>query len=622
MRIKSVVITIGLFFSMACTSQAQHEDPNLQAAYQAHGSLQLKEATDLFQKVADNESATVKDRCEALREIGVISWKFHQSPENAKAYLMKADSLGDYRSETWLKFLRIEEEQGHYSEAVEAGKKALAVAESDADRNYARYRTAKVILKDAVHQLEQGQSILTSKLNEALVLVETVLQENPTNTNASDVLLGIALVQNDATKALGAWLGYYRFADTESAYDYLKPAAQQLEALLSKWATKELDTSEKTQLIKALGASRFYDYAKLLAQKWDIKSEAVTSLIDYADYKEKIRQITNEFYRKSALGDSDSGAYIEAIGNLNRDLYAILSKTDETFSGANFQDLIREQFGTVFIISSSSASRNTGLVFGHIVNERLRTIEQYGHKADFTFTELDMMVSNGFPSWFWEDRGAGGYALSGGFLRIKTMFKFLAINAWEKVTDSVRRQKIEDDIQANLFQSDQNTDIKTVRAALSQKLELDALDELLQNLKAKGYTDKTLQLKFIEAYEALRDNATMFAHEGRHSIDRVVLGSEYRALGSAIIEYRGRLSQIAFSDSPKLEIANMLFGIGQTPTGQSNKMILDVYENWLNENKSRIPGYDANKWPLANLYKLKDQQLREIIRAVDPFYTE
>ena len=161
----------------------------------------------------------------------------------------------------------------------------------------------------------------------------------------------------------------------------------------------------------------------------------------------------------------------------------------------NFRDLLREKFGTVLIVSSSSASRQVGLVFGHIVNERIRNIEQYDHSADFTFTELDMMISNGYPSWFWEDRGAGGYALRGGFLRIKTMFKYLAISAWEKVTDSVKRQKIEQSIQANLLESDLQTDIKVIRAAVAKKIELDALESALSaRLKQKNLHGKLFYL--------------------------------------------------------------------------------------------------------------------------------
>ena len=114
----------------------------------------------------------------------------------------------------------------------------------------------------------------------------------------------------------------------------------------------------------------------------------------------------------------------------------------------------------------------------------------------------------------------------------------------------------------------------------------------------------------------------MFAHEGRHSIDRVVLGDQYRALGSKLIEYRGRLSQIAFSEYPKLELSNMLSGVSSTPTGQSNKMIIDVIENWITNNVKSISDYNTKQLPLAQVYKLTDAQIISAIQAVDPFYID
>ena len=154
------------------------------------------------------------------------------------------------------------------------------------------------------------------------------------------------------------------------------------------------------------------------------------------------------------------------------------------------------------------------------------------------------------------------------------MFKHLGISAWEQVTDPIKRSKAESNIQDNLFASTANSEVSAILPALAKKLELDALDALHKDLVNQGYKDVELQLKFIDAYDDLRDNATMFAHEGRHSLDRVVLGDDYRSLGAATIEYRGRLSQIAFSESPKLEVANMLNGVGTTNNGIANAIII------------------------------------------------
>ncbi len=613
------------FILILCLFVFQHiqsqgiQDPNLQAAYQAQSALNLEETRTLFNKVATNLQATKKDRCDALRALAVLYWKHDKNYQKAQEYLVLADSVGDYRSETWLTKLRIEAEAQNFDKAIEAGKKAIDMAASVADKNYGKYKYTQVILDQAMAQLETQEAINEALLNSAKTILEDVLKTNPTNVNAADILLGISLIQNNAKSALEAWLAYYRFSNTEAAYDYLKPAAMQLETVLNAWQDRTLTPAEQVSLVEALIATRFYKYGKLVATQFDLKN---AKAILYANYTQAIESLTNEYYRQVSIGAADSEQFLEDLRAKNEALYAQLTTTND-FNSVNFRRVIRERFGGYYLISSSSASRQVGLVFGHVVNERDRNIEQYGHRANFSFTELDMMVSNGYPSWFWEIGGAGGYALRGGFLRIKPLFKYLPITAWERVTDSVKRKKIEKEIQTNLINSDVNTDLRVIRSAVSKKINLDALDTLYGNLFNQGYTGLDLQLKFIEQYELYRDNGTMFAHEGRHSIDRVVLGQDaYRALGSKRIEYRGRLSQITFSDAPKLELADMLVGVSSTPTGQSNQMILDVFEAWITAHSDTINGYNANQLPIANLYKLTNAQIISCIQAVDPFYLE
>jgi hypothetical protein len=440
------------------------------------------------------------------------------------------------------------------------------------------------------------------------------------------VLLGTALLLNNGELALKGWLSYYRFSNSDSAYEYLKRSASTLQQILTDWNKRNLNENEKVALIKALGESRFYNYAKVLAKTLNLenlpKHSNIQNILAYDNYLDDIKNMTDEYYRKATVEKIDSDAYLNTLTTKSETLYNRLKieTTNDTFSFSNFRNLINEEFGAVLLVASTSASTITGLILGHIVNERIRTVEQYGHKAEFSFTELDMMISNGYPSWFWEDRGAGGFAIPDGFLRIKTMFKHLGIAAWEKVTDPIKRSKIEKSIADDLFSSTLTTENNRLLTTLAKKLELDALDNLYKDLVNKGYNGLELQLKFIEIYDLYRDNATMFAHEGRHSLDRIVLGESYRNLGTANIEFRGRLSQIAFSESPKLEIADMINGISKTNNGKANQMIVDVFEKWINTNKNSIIDFESNKRPISQLYKLTNYQIKSCVQEADPFY--
>lgn len=626
------IVGVLCIISIGVSAQAVKAGAQLQAAYKAEGSLQLENSRDLFLEVLLHETATKEEQCKALRSLAIQDWKFYKDYDAAIKKLRKADSIGDYRSETWVVAHRIELEVKNYTKSLEAAKKSIQIATSNADKIYAQYKYCFSILKQAIFQIETNQVPNAILLQEASDLLQEILAVNPTNVNAAETLLGISLLLNDGDLALKGWLSYYRFSDIESVYAYFKESAKDLQAVLSKWNTTPLSNQEKIILVRALGKTRFYSYAKLMALQF-INNEnkviknnlEVEHIIAYATYLETIEKYTDEYYRKMTLEEGSTDDYMSFLTSESKSLYNAISvaeKENDTFDLQELRSLIRSKFGTFTMLGRTSSSPVFGLVMGHVVNERVREVKQYGHSADFNFIELDMMVSNGYPSWYWEDRGAGGFAIQDGFIRVKKMFKHLGISAWETVTDAVKREKAENKIRKTLLESTQLSDKNTMLAGLANKLELDALDQLYAELVQEGYKGVTLQLKFIERYDTYRDNATMFAHEGRHSLDRVVLQEAYRTLGIPTIEYRARLSQIVFSESPKLEVANMVNGIGSTGSGLANSMIVEVAEDWIKKHQKEIKGFDAAQHPIAQLYLLTDSQIKAMYRAVDPFYVK
>jgi len=628
--IKALPLFTFLLLQSLAFSQGSKGNEDLLAAFSAQGSLQLKESNSLFKKVVSSPTATDEDKCTALRQLAIQDWKFYNDYKAAKTKIAQADSIGDYLSETWLVLNRVERESGHFTNALEAARQSIELSVSKADKIYAQYKYCQTILRQALHQANSNKEINEDLLLEASRRLQEVLAVNPTNANAAEVLLGVALLCKDGDLALKAWLSYFRFTNAQNAYSYLQPVANTLQNILPNWKGEISTLDEKVLVAQALGKSGFYNYAKVLTYGFG-ESHSISSLdnvelqniIAYANYLNDVKAYTNEYYRKTTVGEPITDDYMDLLMDKNEQLYDLLTNSEikkDTFSFGNFRSLIRSGFGTVLMVGQTSSSNVPSLVMGQIVNERVRSVEQYGHTADFNFTELDMMTSNGYPSWFWEDRGAGGFAIPGGFIRVKKMFKHLGIDAWERVTDSVKRGKHLEKIETHLLSSTKESTRNSILLGLSRKLELDALDAIYERLVDTGLSGLELQLKFIETYDDYRDNATMFAHEGRHSLDRIALEDGYRELGIPTIEYRARLSQIAFSESPKLELANMINGVGTTGAGLSNKMIVEVAEQWLAVNSSDVAEFDATKLPISQLYRLTEEQIKNCFRAVDPFY--
>lgn len=625
-----------LLLSFATQAQEINNHPKLLAALEAQNSLKLETSRELFNALIRLDDVSKKDKCIALRNIGIQDWKFYKNYELAKKRLAEAIQIGDYISESYVVLNRIENEAKNYSKALAAAEKSLENATSAADSTYATYLYSKTILKEASSFTLQKKQLDLVKLQKASTLLQKILSKNPTHVNAAEVLLGISLLLKDGKLALKSWLAYYRFTNANAAYTYLKESAKVLSLELPMWNSNTINFQQTKAIIVALGNSRFYNLAKLVALTENkslhakIKTDVeIQDIIHYVNYLQELKDNTNEYYRIATIEKNEDkitqnrDAFISnfrTTNNLLMKKLSVFEKNTTEYSVREFREKLRTHFGTVQIVASTSSSTTLGLVMGHIVNERTETIKQYNHESDFTFTEIDMMISNGYPSWYWEDRGAGGFAVEDGFLRVKQLFKSLPINAWQRITDPVKRGKIEKEIAEKLFSN--SIDEKTIFSGLSQKLELDALSDLYNDLKSQGYQDIKLQLKFIEVYESYRARATMFAHEGRHSLDKKVLKNKYRSLGATVIEYRGRLSQIVFSKEPRLELSNMINGVNTSPTGLSNKMIVDVAKEWILKNHGKIKNYDATQTPISQLYKLTNAQIIACYKAVDPFYIE
>ncbi|MEO8880124.1 MAG: hypothetical protein ABI446_06965 [Gemmatimonadaceae bacterium] len=111
------------------------------------------------------------------------------------------------------------------------------------------------------------------------------------------------------------------------------------------------------------------------------------------------------------------------------------------------------------------------------------------------------------------------------------------------------------------------------------------------------------------------DESSIFAHEGRHAIDKTLHIADSSAKN---LEYQAKLSEIAFAPLPKLALAGILgANLGDdTPHGIANAKLLRGLLDWM-----RHHGFSegAAELPLPlRIPTLTDSQLRSAARALDP----
>lgn len=612
---------VFLLFLLSFCSTPNEPDNTISSADVAYDAFKLKESRSILETIIATDTIQEDVKCKALRKLAHQDWKYYQDYALAKSRLLKAYSIGHEPYETWMLLSRIERESRHYDEALKAALKAKAVSLSKNEANKADTEYAHGVYASSIDLLNQDRALDTALLAQTIELLSQVLETDAGLPRPSKLLLGIALLNNDGENTMKAWQSYFQIQDIQQASPYLKDPATKLNQICKNWHGNKLLKTDQEVLIEALASSRFYEFIPAYVQKnegsWEY-SLRTRDFITYSQYLQEVEKETNEYYRLIAIEHEDEAAYIDWLSNRRKSLWSQLSTTSKKeYTEEDFLNETEAQFGARGFTGGTGNYSGYVLALGHIVNQEKATIEQYGYEPEFTYTQLDMMVSNGFSSWFWENKAIGGWATDHEIIRVREVYLNGPIDAWKMVTDSVEREKTEKTINEFLHNPPENQ--LEAAKGLATKLKFDAINDLHLDLVTKGLSGKELKLAFLSAYEQCRTEASMLAHEGRHSIDQKYMPNEFENWSNEIREFRGKLSQVIFAPEPRLELPGMITStVGDNGHIKANKMIVEVAIDWISANKESIQGYSDSKSPFSQLYLLTNQQIKDCYRAADP----
>ncbi|MEM9364161.1 MAG: hypothetical protein AAGA43_16080 [Bacteroidota bacterium] len=599
------------------------QENTIESSDSAYDHFNLKESHTILKSILSIDTIQEEEKCKVLRRLAHQDWKYYQNYTSAKERLLTADSIGSEKHETWMLLSRIERESKHVNEALYAALKAKEFAQSENEVNEANTEYAHGVYNCSLEQLAKGETIDTNSLKKTTRLLSTVLETDAGLPRPSKLLLGIALLNNDGDNVVKAWQSYFQIQDIQKVNKYLKASAKRINQVCENWNGDKLSVLNQEVLIDALSSTRFYEFIPAFVTKNGDKSlynSKTRDAIVYSQYLKEVEKETNAYYRLIAIEREDEATYIGWLNNKRKELWGNLSFTAQNqYNEDAFFNKTEKHFGARGFTGSTGNYDGYVLALGHIVNQEKAKVEQYGYKPEFTYTQIDMMVSNGFSSWFWEHKAIGGWATDNEIIRVREVYLNGPINAWKMVTDSLERSKTEKKIGEFLENSSSNH--LEAAKGLAAKLKFDAVNHLYNDLASKGLSGKDLKLAFLSKYEQYRMEASMLAHEGRHSIDQKYYPEEFESWSSEIREFRGKLSQIIFAPEPRLELPGMLTSItGNNGHIKANKRIVDVVINWIKENKSDISGYSENKSAFSQLYLLTNNQIKECYKQADPLY--
>lgn len=264
-----------------------------------------------------------------------------------------------------------------------------------------------------------------------------------------------------------------------------------------------------------------------------------------------------------------------------------------------------------------------GVHLGHIVEEERRTIEQYGHRADFAFLSIDNIIANGFNSWLWDGRSAiGGWAAPGPVIvQVRSAWTSGPLSALRLFTGGAARQRLlarQSELAARDLAILQGTEVAYL-PGLADRIQLQVADQVGARVRAAGGSGADLRRAFLAEYWRATFHQFMLIHEGRHALDRELVRG-FARLNDGNLEYRAKLSELALADYPRLAFLNIndtSIG-GGSGHGRANERLLREYAAWISAHAAEVAGFDPGRPALVQIDKLTDDQIRAIARSLDP----
>jgi hypothetical protein len=245
-------------------------------------------------------------------------------------------------------------------------------------------------------------------------------------------------------------------------------------------------------------------------------------------------------------------------------------------------------------------------------------VTQYGHRATVTFVIIDGIVTNGLQSWAWDEAGAhGGWQRGDTIVEVRPIFVEHTVALWQSASPESRRHE------ARSIALDSALDWQAAAAdsiaylpGVAARLRRDGRDAVIDSLRRAGVPDSTLGDAFVRIVSRLFRESSIVAHEGRHAID----DRFPRGFSPEEREFRAKLSEVAFSERPKLMMSSIVHpNIGDaTPHGRANARVMLGLLHWMRAHAREIDRLDVTRPLLPQLPLLTGEQLRAAFRSMDP----
>ena len=614
-------------------------------------------------------------RVQAEVRLATLAWRYFADPATARAHLDAAERLGARPSDAPAERSRMATELGDFDGARAAARRSLAAATTAEERERATVALGRAILGEVLAAERDapagargrvggrasdgagasggagasagdripdsagaspgglasagpgartagtpagarggvaGRASTGAELaREALALVRGIVDEQPGALVPSRLQVGLALLAGDGPAALAGWRSYFHLPPGARPVGLLAGPGAELARLLPGWSGP--GSRGAARVARALAGSRFFAEAVLAGP-------LPRELRGYARFTLRLERLTDSYYQRIAAGRADPAAYRRQVLGEAAALWPELTWTGRA-ARVTDEALVREldrRFGA--LVNFGTTAGQEDLHMGHRVVDDRRVISQYGHTARVRFIEIDSLVSNGFESWAWDGRAQhGGWADEATIVQVRPAVAQGSIRAWQELRDPAASARARADVARDSAGDDARAAASphAFLPGLRGRLRRQGLERLLARVTAGGASGEALRVAFVAAYERATVEGAIFAHEGRHAIDRGLAGQTFTP---ADLEFRANLSQVVFAPEPRLDLAKIFdANIGDaTPHGQANLRAVVGAVAWMKAHAGEIAGLDRARPLFPQFDRLTDEQIRAAFGSMDP----
>lgn len=601
----------------------------LKDANKTYNTFKLEESRTIYNDIIKDPNAAVADKVTALQRLAQQDWKIYNNRQAAIKKLEQALDKKEDESQSYQLKGKINKEAGFYKEAMSDAEDAIEASRNETQKQNAELLKASIIHDQNMERAKDDKSVDKKQLRVASSLLNNLLDKQPGRPAPAELLIGVSILLGDGPSMLKAWKSYFFIQDENNVNEVLTPAYNSLKFILPLWVDRPLTYKDIRSVILALAQSRFYDYAGLMMEHLFpshtlfLQSDRSIKLIpDYQAFIEGIAEVNKEFYPAIARGRKDyEKEYHDAIAAKAKSLWVKLSNvyTENNYSDSLFFEEIRERFGAEGYIRPTVGYY--GMLMGHSIHYERKSVNQYGYTATFHYTSVDRMISQDFTTWY-DATNVGGWATDSSMFQVRGSYladPFQRL-AWMTDTSEKRKvlQRIKDAKNSDLIKC--SNDPYADASHLSIALKYNFAQHLFDSLQSKGLEQSDLYLAFIAETMRVSIESSVFAHEGRHSIDQLFFKKEFKAMSDDERELRAKYSEIVFAPDPKLAFTGSIFGgdlDSNTNHGKANMRFRKLIVNWMNNHKSEIKGLDANKPMMFQFDLLSNTQIITMCREFD-----